>query len=309
MNVIAIVTHSRPECLQIHLEQLLKNPELPEYLVHFFVDYGAHPEIFQVIKEFRRSHKDIKVTSRTQTDASKSPLPAFYNIFSAYEIAAKETDEYVLPTEEDIVPTEDYLRYHRVVYDKFLSKYDRIFCVSTKRRQLPDIGDPKYLIGDRQLCQPTCISKESIEKYIIPRIEERDWWMPIDYNRRVWPGLRNEPTHHIHHDGQLERIAETNDLFCLKPDHARSGHIGVAGQHFNGKVQGKTRAEKIAWLKSVMHDTKALEEASDNPYDMIAIPETLEWTTLELDLDRDKVITQKADFDPNNSFKEYIINE
>lgn len=306
MNVVALVTHSRPECLFIHLEQLLKNPEIEDYLVHFFVDYGACADIYTVIKNFRKMHRNIRITTRTEQESKKSPLPAFYNIFDAYRVAAEETDEYVLPAEEDIVPTEDYLRFHRVVYEKFLSRYNRIFCVSTKRRQLEGLGDPRLLIGDRQLCQPTCITKKNIQELIVPLLKDEEFWYPPNYNAKHWSHLRNKPDHHIHHDGQLERIAEVNNMFSLKPDHGRSGHIGVSGQHFKGRVQGKTKLERVQWYKSIMHNTEALKAASDNPYDMVAVPPTLDWNTLELDLDRDKVATQKADFDKSNTFKEYI---
>lgn len=310
MNTIAIVCHSRPECLQIHLEQLLKNPELPEYLVHFFPDHGSHPDIFRVIKNFRKHHSNIRVTTRSEGESKKSPLPAFYNIFDAYRVAAEESDEYVLPAEEDIIPTEDYLRYHRVVYDNFLSKYDKIFCASTKRRQLTEQeGDPELLIGDIQLCQPTIISVKTIKKYILPLLKDQDFWTPWVFNQKHFAGLRNASDHHIHHDGQLERIAEANKLWCLKPDHARSAHIGVAGQHFAGVVEGNTLDSKVKYMKSIMNDGDALRSASENPKDMCALPKTLEWTNLKLDLDRNKVKTQKADFDPNNTFKNYIETE
>lgn len=307
MNTIAIVCHSRPECLQIHLEQLLKNPELGEYLVHFFPDYGAHPDIYRVIKNFRKNHSNIKVTTRSEADSKKSPLPAFFNILDSYRIAAEESDEFVLPAEEDIIPTEDYLRYHRKVYDNFLSKYDKIFCAGTKRRQITEQeGDPTLLIGDRQLCQPTIITVKDIEKYIVPLMKDPEFWTPWIYNQKYFATLRNPPQHHIHHDGQLERIAEANKLWCLKPDHARSAHIGVAGQHFTGTVEGNTLEAKVKYMKRLMRDGDALRSASENPKDMCALPRALEWENLELDLDRNKVITQKADFDPNNEFKDYI---
>lgn len=307
MNTIAIVCHSRPECLQIHLEQLLKNPELSEYLVHFFPDYGASHDIYKVIKNFRHSHKNIKVTTRSEIDSKKSPLPAFYNIFDAYRVAAEESDEFVLPAEEDIIPTEDYLRYHRKVYDNFLSKYDKIFCAGTKRRQITEQeGNPELLIGDRQLCQPTIISVKMIQKYITPLLKNQDFWTPWIYNQKYFATLRNPPHHHIHHDGQLERIAEANNLWCLKPDHARSAHIGIAGQHFAGTVEGNTLQEKVKYMKSIMLDGEALRSASENPKDMCALPKTLEWDDLYLDLDRDKVLTQMVDFDRENKFKEYI---
>jgi len=310
MNVIAIVAHSRPECLHIHLEQLLKNKELPDYLVYFFLDFGYHPDTLKVIKWFKQQHKHIRIKMQTETDSKTCQLSAFYNIFDAYRTAVKFADEFVIPGEEDIIPTEDYLRYNKAVYDNFLSKYDKIFCVGTKRRQLNDMeGDPELLIGDIQLCQPTCISNKVINKLIIPLMDMPNFWIPPLFNQTTWPQSRNNPDHHIHHDGQLERMAECNNMFCLKPDHARSGHIGVGGQHFNGKVEGNTLYEKVRYMKSLMYSTDKLKDASENKRDMCCVPKTLEWTDLRLDLERTLVKTQSADFDPDNKFAAYIKTE
>lgn len=310
MNTIALVCHGRPELLKIHLEQLLKNPELKDFLVHFFPDYGFNPEILKVIKWFKSEHKHIKVTTRSLEESKKSPLPAFYNIFDAYRIAAKEADEFVLPAEEDIVPTDDYLRYHIAAYKNFLSRYDKIFCTTTKRRHLNEkIGNPELLIGDIQLCQPTCITKKTIENILCPLMEDELFWTPWEFNRIFCPNYRHPPEHHIHHDGQLERIAEINGMFCLKPDQARSAHIGISGQHFKGNVQGKTLEEKIAYMKNIMRNGDLLRAASDNPKDMCTVRfESDKWTDLRLDLDRNQVLTQVADFDPENKFKEYILS-
>lgn len=308
MNVIAIVTHGRPELLKIHCEQLLKNPELGDYLVHFFPDYGFHPDVMKVIKWFRSEHRNIKVTMRSEAESKMSPLPAFYNIFDAYRICAEEADEYVLPAEEDIIPTDDYLRYHRKVYDNFLSKYDKIFCATTKRRQLNEqIGNPELLIGDMQICQPTIVTCKVIKTILIPLMASKNFWTPWIFNQEMYSTYRHPPQHHTHHDGQLERIAEMNGMFSLKPDQARSAHIGVGGQHFDGKVEGRTLEEKVEYMKSIMHNGDALRNASDNPKDMCSVKfDSDPWKELYLDLDRDKVITQSADFDPENKFKEYI---
>lgn len=309
MNVLALVTHSRPECLKLYLEQLLKNDELKDYLIYFFLDFNFHPDILKIIQWFRKNHRNIRVKMRSEQEAKKSQLPAFYNIFDAYRTAAKLTDEFVIAGEEDIIPTEDYLRYNRVAYKNFLSKYDRIFCLGTKRRPMNDLeGDPRLLIGDKQLCSPTCISKRVIEEIMNPLLEDDDFWTPPLFNQKVWSNLRNPPDHHIHHDGQLERMAEANGMFCLKPDQSRTGHIGVGGQHFKGTVAGNTLEERIEYMRSIMHSTEQLQAASENKRDMCGVPKTMEWDDLELDLDRDKVKTQKADFDTDNEFKEYILS-
>lgn len=41
--------------------------------------------------------------------------------------------------------------------------------------------------------------------------------------------LRIAPFDHTHHDGSLERIMLASNLFALKPDQARSMHVGLSG--------------------------------------------------------------------------------
>ena len=107
MNVIAVTAWRRPEFLSVYLDQLKKNLELPEYVVHFFVDVGYHPDTDLVIDRFRDYHGSDKVKV-TYRDQKLSACPAAYNIMDSYRVAAEYASEYVLLGEEDIVPSADY---------------------------------------------------------------------------------------------------------------------------------------------------------------------------------------------------------
>lgn len=308
-NVIAIVSHSRPECLKINLERLLENEGLENYWVYFFLDYGFNPDCLRVIKWFKKHHKHIRCKMQTEMDSKKSPVPAFYNIFDGYREAVKYAAEFVLPLEEDIIPSNDYLKFHEEVYSKFLSKYDRVFCCCHKIRwETESPGDPNIVIADYNLTSPSCVSVENIKKYILPVIND-DLFMqnPVEYNTRHFSTLRNPPTRHTHHDGQLERIGESNKLWSLRPDQARSMHIGVGGLYSGGQGPTGSLDEKINWYKERLEYSKELKKHSNSPRDIVVIPKTIEpWDNIELDVDRTKAKSSTWLFDGNNSFKSYV---
>ena len=319
MNVLALVAYKRPELLKIYFDQLLKEPdELKNYLVHIFLDYGFSPDALKVIQWFRKFHKNIKITQRTEQESKISPLPAFYNIMDSYRVTTHEADQFVILGEEDIIPTNDYLRFNRVCYEKFLSKYPRIFCVAHKRRPETELnGHIQLLIGDYQITSPSCISVETIKKYMIPEMEHPKFFSnPPEYNAIVHFNSKNQPKHHIHHDGQIERIAELHNMFSLKPDQARSMHIGVGGQHDIdniNKITG-TLDEKIQkYYTLISQGSSELRKYVTNFKEDIVVT-SLDNETWGKDIYKDLLLDDKRLlarasswwYDPNNEFKDYI---
>jgi hypothetical protein len=308
MNVLALATRSRPALLKIYLEQLLKSDELKNYIVYFFVDPGFDPEVLNVIRQFRKSHKNIKIKLRSEVEFNKSPLKGFYNIVDSYKVAAEIADEYVLIGEEDIIPSRDYLTFNRVVYEEFLSRYDRIFCLAHKKRwETEKSGDPNVLVGDQHCTLPSCLSVKAIKKYMLPYLTDELYSHPPNYYALHFPGVRLEPNDHIHCDGFIERIIYKHDLFSLMPDQARSMHVGVSGNNIAGKKEiTGTVEEKYAKYKELIKDGDALREYTTLPRDICVIdPDGYEFDKLRIDLDR---VTDSSTilFDPENKFKEYI---
>lgn len=309
MNVISIVCHSRPECLQMVLMNLLKNKELENYLVYFFLDYRFNTDIIKVINCFKKEHKKIRIKCRTGIESEKSPMPAFYNIMTSYKEAAEFAEEFVLPLEEDILPSYDYLRFHEEIYYKYLNKYDRLFCCCHKIRwETEKEGRPDVVIADYNLTSPSCISVKNIKNLIIPLLDSPNFMEnPSEFNRTHWNDLRNPPGHHIHHDGQLERIGESNKMWSLRPDQARSMHIGIGGAFCGGIGPTGTIEEKIKWYKDKIKSPDELRKFSNSPRDIVVInPEIPKWDTIKLDINRDLAKSSTWLFDNNNAFKSYI---
>jgi hypothetical protein len=312
MNVLALTVYSRADLLKIYFNQLLKDKEeLGKYLVHFFLDYGFNPECLKVIHEFRKEHKNIAITLRTQEDQNKSPLPGFYNIAQSYLIAEKETDEFVVLGEEDIIPTDDYLRFNRYVYENFLSKQDCLFCVAHKRRpETEKKGDISILIGDYQITSPSCVSKEAIIKYMKPHLDNPLFYKnPIEYNKYYFSKSRIPPEEHIHHDGMIERIAESNNLLSLKPDQARSMHVGVGGMHGGtAKEITGTLQERVAKYYELFKNPEELRTYAERFKEDIVVTDldNEEWNELYLDIDRTRAKSSSWWYDPDNDFKKRI---
>lgn len=309
MNVIAITTWRRPEFLKVYLKQLLKNKELPKYCVHFFIDVGYDEEVDDVINWFASIHPTVR---RTYREVKISVCPAAYNILHSY-IESLYTDEFVIIGEEDIIPSEDFLRFCEYTYENFLAPYDKIFCVAHKRRQDPQEGNPTYLMGDTQCTSPFLISKKSIEKYMLEPCSSFTFFRnPIKYNQDHYPNSRIPPHEHYDHDGQIERIIEANNLFALKPDQARTAHIGFYGGATPPK-QTKPLEERVKYIEEICFNQQKLAE-QNSLWDKRAIPTEVatcellnyQWDELHLDLERDKCIASSWWYDPKNNFKSYI---
>ena len=314
MNVLALTAYRRPELVKIYFEQLLKDKEeLSKYLVHLFLDHGFHPDIYKVISWFKQHHRNIKLTMRSEQESKKSPLPAFFNIMDSYRAAAEEASDFVVIGEEDLTPTSDYLRFNRICYEQFLSKYDRLFCVCHKRRPETElIGNPSILIGDIQITSPSCISVATIKKYILPRLTNPLFYTnPVQYNQLYFPASKNKPDHHIHHDGQIERIAEYENLFSLKPDQARSSHIGVNSMHGTAseyKIEGTLQKKVDKYYELIKLGSSELRKyVTQFKEDIVIAPLDIDpYNKLYLDTDRTLAKASSWWYDPLNEFRDYI---
>lgn len=317
MNVIAITTYQRPEFLKIYLLQLLKNKEITNYAIHFFVDVNYHPDVDIVIDWFSSivGKDKIKVTYRT---TKPSACPATFNIMDSYLVAAEYASEYIILGEEDIIPSPDYLRFVDYTYHNYLKKYKKIFCVAHKRRpEISKSGDPSLLIGDTQCTSPICVSVEAIKKYIKPVITTPGFYEnPILFNKQYFNKSRIPYHDHYDHDGQIERIIEFYGLFALKPDQTRSAHIGFyGGNKIDEKIKNQNLDEKVEFLKEVIFNEEKIKalckdmyESSNQTEVATCNLENYVWSDLYLDLDRDKAKASSWWYDPQNNFKKYILS-
>ena len=231
----------------------------------------------------------------------------------SYRIAAEYASEYVVLGEEDIVPSVDYLRFCDRVYHKYLKPYDRLFCVAHKRRQDPQEGVENLLMGDVQCTSPMVVSVEDIKKYMTPLYDMPHYFTnPILFNSFHYADSRISPHEHYDHDGQIERLIEKNGLFALKPDQARSAHIGFyGGASFEG--MDLDLDAKIEIIKTSVFDKEKLENLHKK-YDTRDIPTEIAtcdlrdyaWDDLDVDLDREHCTSSSWWYDPENKFKEYM---
>jgi hypothetical protein len=323
--VIAISCYQRPEFLFITLNSYLRCKEINDYDIFFFPDCGHDPEIHTVIDWFKQNvNTSVKTFVKNHR---KNKQLASYNIMDSYRISIEESNApYLIIGEEDTPVSNDFLKFNKYCHDNYLTNYDRIFCVAHKRRHVVHLsGGPTLLIGDPQCTSPTCITRKSIQKYMLPIMQLPGYFEdPSSFFAKYYPNSRIKPEHgHIDHDGAIERIIEENNLFAIKPDQARTNHIGFVGGHLKeGRYLGHrltgTLQEKITYLNTVLcsgldmmkkHATHIPEHEKNNwvgiTYTNIDIPE---WNKLELDLDRNKSISSPSFYDDSNTFKQYIDN-
>ncbi len=304
-NLVAITTYSNPDLLWIYLDQLSASPIRNQFKYRLFTEPGYDKEIDEVVKHFSFLDISLKVRERHK----ECPLTGFYNITQSYIEAAEETDEYVIPGEDDLLPVKGVLEFYDEVYRKFLKGYDRIFCLAHKRRPENELkGDPNVLIGDYQLTSPSCISKEMILKYVKPHATEEIFNDPIQYYWKNFNNIRLKPYDHQHWDGFWERCMLSANLFALKPDQARSCHVGLRGIHSKGFAPKGILMEKVEQYKELIRDGDKLRSLSHMPSDMVVadLDKIVEYTDLKLDTERNLAKASSFWYDPENEFKNYI---
>lgn len=320
--VIAISCYQRPEFLYVTLKSYLACPEINNYDIYFFPDHGHDPELSVIFYWFKSAVKtEVKVFPK---DHRKNNQLASYNIMDSYRIALEESNApYLVIGEEDTPVSSDFLRFNHECYSKFLTKYPKIFCVAHKRRHVVHLdGDPSILIGDPQCTSPTCITREAVEKYMLPVMKMPGYFEdPASFFAKHYPNSRIKPEHgHIDHDGAIERIIEANGLYAIKPDKARTNHIGFVGGHliqnrYLGYKLPGTLDEKIKALEYIL--SRGLEDMKkfathipeEEKKDWVGITfANLEskWEHLELDLDRNKALSSPSFYDDSNTFAKYI---
>lgn len=299
---IHITFYNKPELLYLYLEQLEKSNELERYNLQLHTEVGYNKEEDMVISDFigRNPNLDVEVIVKEK----RGLLTGFHNIVSSY-YGVK--GDFLIVGEEDILPTEDYLRFNRTCYEKF-SKYSRIMGVAHKRRpETETIGDAEILIGDYQCTSLSVISRSNIEKYIIPAISDDLFDNPVLHYMKHYKNSRIHPMHHTHHDGFIERVMEKNNLFVLKPDQARSMHVGLSGIFCSGNPPSGTFEKRLSEWRRLIRNGDELRALSNMPQDIVVTdPHGPIWNDLILDVDRSLAKASSWWYDTKNEFREYI---
>jgi hypothetical protein len=307
-NLICITTYSNPDLLWIYLSQLKKCETINNYGIRLFTEIGYDKEIDEVVKAF----SDLDISLKVRDKHPNCPLTGFHNILETYRDGYNECYEYCIFGEDDIIPTEDYLKFNDYVYRNYLSKYDRIFCVGHKRRpENESIGLPNILIGDYQMTSPSCVSRETIGKYILPHLTSDLYEDPVGYYFKFFSDSRI-PWHSFpHHDTFLERIMWKNKLFGLKPDLAISGHLGLRGIHCKGNAPEGLLMERVDQYLKLMENPDQLRSLSFFPPDLVVAPSWTRgnWDNMILDTDRTLAKASSWFYDVDNEFKSYIKGE
>lgn len=308
-NIIAITAYNKPDLLYIYLEQIYKDITISNYKIRIHTEIGYDKEEDEVIKYYSNKYSSVDLKLIVKPKHPKCSLTGFHNILSSYIISAQEASEYVIIGEEDILPTEDYIKFNDYIYHSFLKKYDRIFCAAHKRRPETELnGDAEIVIGDYQCTSPSCVSVESIKKYMIPFLSHPLYFEDVvQFNNMFFANSRIKPWEHTHHDGAIERIMEYFNLFALKPDQTRSMHVGLSGIFCGGTPPQGTLEERVLQWKELIKDGDKIRKLSNHPQDIVVTdPKGPTWNYLRLDLDRNKAKASSWWYDTKNEFKKYI---
>ena len=256
-NTIAIVAYNKSDLLYLYLEQIFCEPTISDYQIQIHTEEGHDSDQNDVIRYYKTKfpNSTIEQIVKPKTNCI---LPGFHNILSTYLYAGDESraGDFMIVGEEDMIPTQDYVRFNKFIYDKYLKKYPRIMGAAHKRRpEAEKEGHPDILMGDYQCTSLSVISTDTINKYLRPVLSD-----PLLYsNPELFYGLkyplsRIAPRDHTHHDGAIERIMDQNKLFVLKPDQSRSMHVGLSGVFCKGEPPQGTFEERIKQWRELIKD-------------------------------------------------------
>lgn len=308
-NVIAITGYNKSDLLFIYLSQLYLDNTIENYKIQIHTEVGYSKDQDEVIDFYKKLNPNVEITQIIKEKNPNHQFIGFYNILSSYLIARKEAAEFVIIGEEDILPTKDYIRFNKYIYDNFLKKYPRIIGAAHKRRpETEKEGDPEILIGDYQCTSLSVISVEAIDRYLSIFLEDESLYTDtLNFYINNFSKSRMGFDEHCHHDGAIERIMEYHQLFALKPDQARSMHVGLSGIFCKGNPPQGTLEERISQWRELIKDGDKIRSLSTNPDDIVVTdPEGPTWDKLELDINRDRAKASSWWYDKKNEFKEYI---
>ena len=313
-NTIAIAAYNKPDLLYLHLEQLYAEPTIADYQIQINTEVGYDPEQDHVLSLYKKKNSEVEIKQFIKPKHPSCPFAGYYNILSSYLYAADQEDagDFVIVGEEDIIPTKDYIRYNKYIYDNYLKKYPRIMGAAHKRRPEAELdGNPELLMGDHQCTSLSVISTRAIDEYLRPALESENLYRnPLFFYNLHFATSRIATNDHTHHDGLIERIMDQHKLFVLKPDQARSMHVGLSGVFCKGKAPEGSLEERLAEWRELIKDGDRLRSLSNLPEDLVVTdPEGPEWNELKLDIDRNLCQASSWWYDIDNDFKKYIENE
>lgn len=313
-NTIIIAAYNKPDLLYLYLEQLYSDTDIINYNIQIHTEEGYDLEQDFVISHYKKLNPNVSINQIIKPKNPKYKLPGFYNILSSYLYAAdqKDSGEFVIVGEEDMLPTKDYIKFNKYIYNNFLKKFPRIMGAAHKRRPEAEIdGEPEVLMGDYQCTSLSVISIDSINKYLRPFLSDELIYIdPVKFYFEKFPNSRIGVYDHTHHDGAIERIMEYFKLFVLKPDQARSMHVGLSGVFCKGQPPQGTFEERISQWRDLIKDGDKLRSLSNLPQDLVVTdPNGPKWNELKLDIDRNLCKASSWWYDINNDFKTYINNE
>lgn len=313
-NTIIICAYNKPDLLYLYLEQLFADESISEYNIQIHTEEGYDVEQDYVLDFYKNKYPNVSINQIVKKKNPNYQLAGFYNILSAYLYAADQPDcgDFVIVGEEDMLPTKDYIRFNKFIYDNYLKKYPRIMGAAHKRRPEAElIGEPEILMGDYQCTSLSVISTDAINRYLRPFLSnELIYQDPISFYFNYFLNSRIPPNEHTHHDGAIERIMEYFNLFVLKPDQARSMHVGLSGVFCKGKPPQGSFEERLLQWRELIKDGDKLRSLSNLPQDLVVTdPDGPKWDYLYLDINRNLCKASSWWYDTNNDFKTYIKNE
>lgn len=246
MDVVLIPCFSRPEFLEICLEQIAKN-DCDDLLFLFHIDFDYNPLMLGVINKFPYN----KMSIYNPRHGYKRKLPV--NILEGYRKAFDLSDNLVFMIEEDMIISDDFFKWHREIH-----KDGDFFCsIASKNNNLNrdlvfDTDLNKYYTSHfTYQSLGVCFNKDVLEKYVFPHSYKRYYRNNEKYCLEAFPqsklGMK-----WCEQAGLIRRIQEKISMPIAYPHTPRAYHAGFYGKNRNGRSFSVQKLREICFDHTLM---------------------------------------------------------
>ena len=264
MIAVASTGYNRPEMQDLSLEYLAKCPEAKNTPVHLYIDHGMSLNEAEALRsKYKSSFKEVHLEYRpTKFGLSRNILLALKHMFETYDL--------VCLLEDDILVSNDFLKYHQYIQNNFIT--DDIFTVSgyARHRVNNKLENPVSIIYKLSGYYPDGVvfnrkDFEIIKPYInedffktAGRVDSKYWEQFYDdclkheeeFVKFCWPEGKKGPRKYTAQDGLLNTIRSILGKRVIAPEISRCQDIGTYGTHTKQKFsKGENVKDEEFWSR------------------------------------------------------------
>jgi hypothetical protein len=255
---------NRPEMFKLCQESVIQARDYYEIEgLHtiFVVEYGAPDTIFNIIKEYPFEY-EVVVRDR------KFGLTK--NLLEGFKYAIDKSDDWVMFQADDVVVHKTYYKYMNTVFNMDVGPVSTYYGGGTNYEG--NVHTVFKIINYDAM--GSVITKEFFEKYIRQHTKDDYYSNRSHYLTKVLDNVykHDVKNYKFHRNigryneqagliNRLVDLARINDgMWIISPEVDRTRDIGFYGKNRHGNLPGKTYAERLENLRTIIEDPEVMKK-------------------------------------------------